>query len=83
MQKGKVTILRYNPEIDGQPHYGTYEFPFEPGMSVLDVAFYTYMKKLTEHLALVTAAAIATVDSVGQKSMGNPASCAGKLPRKK
>ncbi len=44
MQKGKVTILRYNPEIDGQPHYGTYEFPFEPDMSVLDVAFYIYEK---------------------------------------
>jgi len=82
VQKGKATILRYNPEIDGQPHYGTYEFPFEPGMSVLDLPF-IYMKKLTEHLVLVTAAAIATVDSVEQKSMGNPASCAGKLPGKK
>ena len=40
MQKGKVTIFRYNPETDTQPHYETYEYPFEPGMSVLDVATY-------------------------------------------
>ncbi len=44
MEKGKVTIFRYNPEIDRQPHYTDYEFPFEPGMSVLDVAFYIYEK---------------------------------------
>jgi fumarate reductase (CoM/CoB) subunit B len=44
MEKGKVTIFRYNPEIDRQPHYADYEFPFEPGMSVLDVAFYVYEK---------------------------------------
>ncbi|MBC7324864.1 MAG: 4Fe-4S dicluster domain-containing protein, partial [Moorella sp. (in: Bacteria)] len=42
MARGKVTVLRYNPEIDAAPHYETYEFPFEPGMSVLDVAFYIY-----------------------------------------
>lgn len=40
--QGKVTVLRYNPEIDRQPRYATYEFPFVPGMSVLDVAFFIY-----------------------------------------
>jgi len=44
MEKGKVTIFRYNPEIEQQPYYADYEFPFEPGMSVLDVAFYIYEK---------------------------------------
>jgi fumarate reductase (CoM/CoB) subunit B len=42
MQKGKVTLFRYNPEMDTQPRYEIHEFPFEPGMSVLDVAFYVY-----------------------------------------
>jgi fumarate reductase (CoM/CoB) subunit B len=42
MEKGKVSILRYNPELDSKPHYEVYEFPFERGMSVLDVAFYIY-----------------------------------------
>lgn len=40
MQKGKVTIFRYNPETDKHPYYETHEYPFEPGMSVLDVATY-------------------------------------------
>jgi fumarate reductase (CoM/CoB) subunit B len=42
MENGKVSIFRYNPESDSKPHYEAYEFPFEPGMSVLDVAFYIY-----------------------------------------
>lgn len=42
MEKGKVTIFRYNPEIDKHAYYETHEFPFEPGMAVLDVATYIY-----------------------------------------
>lgn len=42
MQNGKVTILRFNPEVDSQPHYETYDFPFVQGMSVLDVVLYIY-----------------------------------------
>jgi fumarate reductase (CoM/CoB) subunit B len=42
MQTGKAKILRYNPEVDSSPHYETYEFPFEKGMTVLDLAFYIY-----------------------------------------
>jgi succinate dehydrogenase/fumarate reductase iron-sulfur protein len=42
MQKGKVNVFRYDPERDRSPRYETYEFPFEPGMSVLDVALYIY-----------------------------------------
>jgi fumarate reductase (CoM/CoB) subunit B len=42
MEKGRVSILRYNPESDSKSHYEAYEFPFEPGMSVLDVAFHIY-----------------------------------------
>jgi len=44
MERGRVTILRYNPETDQKPYDANYEFPFEPGMSVLDVAFYVYEK---------------------------------------
>ena len=42
METGKVKILRYDPEIDKSPHYETYTYPFEKGMSVLDVAIYIY-----------------------------------------
>ncbi|WP_434511740.1 fumarate reductase (CoM/CoB) subunit TfrB [Desulfitobacterium sp. AusDCA] len=42
MNKGKVTVFRYNPEIDIQPRYETYEFPYKPSMTVLDVAMYIY-----------------------------------------
>ena len=42
MEKGKVNVFRYDPERDRGPRYETYEFPFEPGMSVLDVALYIY-----------------------------------------
>lgn len=42
MKKGKISVLRYDPEIDPAPHYETYEYPFEEGMSVLDVASYIY-----------------------------------------
>ena len=40
MKKGKATVFRFNPEIDIKPYYVTYEFPYELGMSVLDVALY-------------------------------------------
>jgi fumarate reductase (CoM/CoB) subunit B len=42
MEKGRVTVFRYNPEKDPRPFHETYDFPFEPGMSVLDVALYIY-----------------------------------------
>ncbi len=40
MEKGSAKILRFNPEIDPAPHYETYSYPFQPGMTVLDVAAY-------------------------------------------
>jgi len=42
MEKGKVKIFRYDPEKDQAPRYETYEYSFEAGMSVLDVAIYIY-----------------------------------------
>jgi len=42
METGKVKILRFDPESDVAPHFETYRFPFENGMSVLDVAIYIY-----------------------------------------
>jgi len=42
MQTGKVAILRFDPEIDSQPYYKVFEYPFQQGMSVLDVAMYIY-----------------------------------------
>jgi succinate dehydrogenase/fumarate reductase iron-sulfur protein len=41
-KEGKVTIQRYNPETDRRPRFETYRFPYEAGMSVLDVANYIY-----------------------------------------
>lgn len=38
--EGKVTVFRYNPEVDQKPRYETYSFPYQAGMTVLDVAFY-------------------------------------------
>jgi len=38
MREGKVTVFRYDPERDARPRYETYSYPFEPGMTVLDVA---------------------------------------------
>jgi fumarate reductase (CoM/CoB) subunit B len=40
MGQGKVKILRFNPEIEAEPHYETYPFPFQKGMTVLDVVFH-------------------------------------------
>jgi fumarate reductase (CoM/CoB) subunit B len=42
MEKGKVKIFRYDPEKDKAPRYETHEYPFEAGMSVLDVAIHIY-----------------------------------------
>lgn len=42
MQKGQVSVFRYNPETDSRVYYEEYEFPFEQGMTVLDVAMYIY-----------------------------------------
>ena len=42
MEKGRITIFRYNPETDRRPYYETHEFPFEPGIFVLDVVTYIY-----------------------------------------
>lgn len=40
--EGIVKVFRYNPEIDEAPRYETYQFPYQEGMTVLDVAFYIY-----------------------------------------
>ncbi len=44
MEQATVTVFRYNPETDKQPHYETYKIPFEPGIFVLDVAAYIHEK---------------------------------------
>jgi succinate dehydrogenase/fumarate reductase-like Fe-S protein len=35
-EKIKITVFRYNPEVDESPYYKVYEVPFESGMTVLD-----------------------------------------------
>jgi succinate dehydrogenase/fumarate reductase iron-sulfur protein len=40
MEQGKVKIFRFDPDKDKAPHYETYSFPFENGMTVLDVLLY-------------------------------------------
>jgi len=37
---GQVTIFRFDPETDLLPHRQTFSFPFESGMTALDVALY-------------------------------------------
>ena len=44
MEKGKVTVFRYNPAKDQTPYFETHEFPFWPGTFVLDVANHIYNK---------------------------------------
>ncbi len=44
MEKGKVTVFRYNPAKDQAPYFETHEFPFWPGTFVLDVANHIYEK---------------------------------------
>jgi fumarate reductase iron-sulfur subunit len=38
----KVKIARFDPAKDGTPHYQTYEVPFSPKMTVMDVLDYVY-----------------------------------------
>jgi fumarate reductase iron-sulfur subunit len=38
----KVRVSRFNPETDSSSHYQTYEVPFEPRMTVMDVLDYVY-----------------------------------------
>lgn len=38
----KVKVSRFNPAVDGSPSYQTYEVPFEPRMTVMDVLDYIY-----------------------------------------
>ena len=38
----KVRISRFDPTVDGSPHYQTYVVPLEPRMTVMDVLDYIY-----------------------------------------
>lgn len=38
----KVTVFRFDPRTDREPHYRTYEVPLADGMTVLDVLDYIY-----------------------------------------
>lgn len=40
MEQGKVKIFRFDRENDTRPHYETYSFPYESGMTILDVLLY-------------------------------------------
>jgi len=40
----KVKVFRYNPDADKEPHYETYDVPYQDGMVVLDVLNYIYEK---------------------------------------
>jgi fumarate reductase (CoM/CoB) subunit B len=39
-EKIKAKVYRYDPDIDQEPHYETYEVPYSEGMVVLDVLNY-------------------------------------------
>ena len=38
----KVRVSRFNPKVDSAAHYQSYEIPFEPRMTVMDVLDYIY-----------------------------------------
>jgi len=40
-----VRISRFDPKVDAAPHYQSYQVPFQPRMTVMDVLDYVY-----EHL---------------------------------
>lgn len=40
----KAKVFRYNPDVDKEPHYETYEVPYVEGMVVLDVLHAIYEK---------------------------------------
>ena len=42
MTRGTVTIKRYDPERNPGPRLESYDYPFEQGMTALDVAIYIY-----------------------------------------
>jgi len=39
-EKAKVKVFRYNPEMDVEPRYETYEVPYQEGMTILDALIY-------------------------------------------
>ncbi|MGA3296605.1 MAG: 2Fe-2S iron-sulfur cluster-binding protein [Candidatus Bathyarchaeia archaeon] len=43
-RKIKVRIARFDPALENAPHYQTYDVPFEPRMTVMDVLDYIYEK---------------------------------------
>jgi fumarate reductase iron-sulfur subunit len=38
----QAKVFRFDPSVDAEPHYDTYEVPFEEGMSAMDVLDYIY-----------------------------------------
>lgn len=42
MPAGVTTIFRFNPETDVKPYFERFSFPFQPGMTALDVVLYVY-----------------------------------------
>jgi len=41
-KKIKVKVFRFDPTVEKEPHYETYEVPLTEGMSVLDILDYIY-----------------------------------------
>jgi succinate dehydrogenase/fumarate reductase iron-sulfur protein len=42
MKTIRVQVSRFDPKVDPAPHYQTYEVPFQPRMTVMDVLDYIY-----------------------------------------
>ncbi len=38
----KVKVFRFDPSVDKEPYYKTYEVPFEEGLSAMDCLDYIY-----------------------------------------
>ncbi len=41
-EKIKVNVFRYDPAVDQEPYYQTYNVPWEPGMSAMTALDYIY-----------------------------------------
>ncbi|MBI5118622.1 succinate dehydrogenase [Candidatus Poribacteria bacterium] len=68
-KKITVKVFRFDPSVDTEPHYATYEVPFSNGMSVMNALDYIYQN---------LDGTLAYYDHAGC-SLGICARCTGKI----
>ncbi len=68
-EKAVIEILRYDPEVDKQPHYETYEVPVVKGLTVLE-CLYSILENQDGSLAFRSSCRAAVCGSCGMKING-------------